>query len=557
MRQYLKGHYSVLAVLTVAWIIMIVVVNPLGNFPLDDDWMYARSVLYLLTQHRYIVTEPYSPVLIPQAVWGALFCVFSGFSFTALRISTLFIGLIGIFFTYFIAYDITSNKKLSFVGALLLLINPLYFSLANSFMTGVPFLALVLISIYFFARAIQNHQLKDILIATVFSILATLVRQLGIVIPIAYAIVMVFESKQTIKMRIKHFLPFLVTAFMLVLAVLFLVYRVHSGIKFFQGHSAMPMLQSSFSKSYRRLGYVLIYSGLFLFPFLLFTTIGSFRNLTRIQKIITIVVILAVIPSFKYVYDHFPRANILNDGFIGPNLLRDAYVFHTKPLYTFPQAILMSICWVGIIGAIMLIINLARTFVTVLNHYKKSVIDSTAVAPRLLFVGLCLGGYCILTFLPFFYFDRYILPCTALLWIIICAGKVDSYKSQIFSSVAAYSNRVTVFILAGAFVLVFMLFSAVGTHDWLAWNRARLTGVDYLMNDMKIPADKFDAGYEENGWLLGGEHSTHGDKTWWFVEDNEYMLAFRTVKGYQCIKQFYYQNYFPYEQRSILLLKKE
>jgi len=522
---------------------MIAIANPVGNFPLNDDWMYARSVYYLITQGQYKVTESYSPVLITQVGWGTLFCCVKGFSFTSLRISTLVLGLIGIYFFYFLVNNLTQNRVLAFFSALLILVNPLYFSLSSSFMTDVPFLSLVMIAMFCFFRAIQTHQRKYIIIATVFSILATLIRQLGIVIPLAYAMVCWLENGQAAKQKIKHFIPFILTVLVLMIALIWLNNVVHSGIHFFQSGSIRPLFKSIIPKFYIRTGYVLIYSGIFLFPLLLSITRKSFKRLSFINRKALAVFVICIIPSFVCVYNKFPCNNAVNNGFIGPHLLRDAYVLHVLELYTFPPLVLLTIFLFGAVGAVMIIINLWSVGEIFFKEYKNRSLSTLTINSRLLFITLCLVGYSVLIFPPDLYIDRYILPCIPLIWMIICTREIERVKAPFL-------------VFAAIYISVITLFTTLSTHDWLEWNRARLSGVNYLTQKMRISADKIDAGYEQNGWLLGGEFSKHTDKTWWFVDDNEYMLAFRNVPGYQMIKEFKYTNYFPCEQRSLLVLQK-
>jgi len=85
-----------LAALGVLWVVMALLAKPVGDFPINDDWVYGLSVKALLETGRFSLPSPASTNLLPQAYWGALFCLPFGFSFTALRISTLVLGLIGV-----------------------------------------------------------------------------------------------------------------------------------------------------------------------------------------------------------------------------------------------------------------------------------------------------------------------------------------------------------------------------------------------------------------------------------------------------------------------------
>ncbi len=79
--------------------------------------------------------------LLTHVLWGSLFCIPFGFSFTALRFSTLTLGLIGILGTYFLLREVKSDRYIAFMGAMLLASNPIYVALSNTFMTDVPFTA--------------------------------------------------------------------------------------------------------------------------------------------------------------------------------------------------------------------------------------------------------------------------------------------------------------------------------------------------------------------------------------------------------------------------------
>src|SRR6187551_900227 len=78
------------------WICMVALTNPVGNFPLNDDWAYGYSVQRLLEQGHIRFSDWTGPNLFGQVLWGLLFCLPFGFSFTALRLSTAVLGLVGV-----------------------------------------------------------------------------------------------------------------------------------------------------------------------------------------------------------------------------------------------------------------------------------------------------------------------------------------------------------------------------------------------------------------------------------------------------------------------------
>jgi hypothetical protein len=75
----------------------------LGNFPLNDDWSYGQAVQNLVSSHQYRLTNWTSMPLLTQVLWGTLFSLPAGFSFTALRFSTLFLSLTALLLLFLLA----------------------------------------------------------------------------------------------------------------------------------------------------------------------------------------------------------------------------------------------------------------------------------------------------------------------------------------------------------------------------------------------------------------------------------------------------------------------
>ena len=116
------------------WICMILLANPIGDFPLNDDWAYAYSVQHLLQHGEFRLSDWTATNLLGQAVWGALFCLPFGFSFTTLRLSTAVLGLVGILATYGILREVNTSRQIATIGAVTLACCPIYFALSLTFM---------------------------------------------------------------------------------------------------------------------------------------------------------------------------------------------------------------------------------------------------------------------------------------------------------------------------------------------------------------------------------------------------------------------------------------
>jgi hypothetical protein len=130
------------AILVLAMAALVVLVPPAGEFAMDD-WGYARVIEILVDQGRLEIHPWVAASVVLQAGWGGLFAHLFGFSHTALRASTLVLAAATVLGFYVLLRDLLDPGR-ALLGALLLLINPLYVFLAYSFMTEVPFQCLAI-----------------------------------------------------------------------------------------------------------------------------------------------------------------------------------------------------------------------------------------------------------------------------------------------------------------------------------------------------------------------------------------------------------------------------
>ena len=283
------------AVLTGIWFVMILFVRPVGNFPLNDDWAYGRAVYRLVGQGSLRLSDWGAPSLIAQVLWGAVFCAPFGFSFTALRFSTLILGLAGVLATYYILREIKAGKLFAAVAALLIAVNPLYFVLSNTFMTDVPFYAFAMLSLLFFIRAIARQARRHIIAGTILACVATLIRQVGIVIPVCFAIAFLVKNRLNRKTVVTALLPALCALAVYIgysrcleltvglpylynLQITRLLSRLtHPSLGLFKSFVDMTICTA-------------LYLGLFLLPFLIMAIPGRWLAMTRREKTASILV---------------------------------------------------------------------------------------------------------------------------------------------------------------------------------------------------------------------------------------------------------------------------
>ena len=184
-----------LALLLVSFII-----PPAGEFPLNDDWIFAWPVKHFLETGELRLLDDCAPSIIFQVIWGRLACTAAGgFSFTALRYSVLLLSLAGLLFFYMLLRKYTGSEKLPLLGTFLLMLNPLWLVLSYTFMTDVPYMALAIASVYFYYSGMRSGNNLHFLAGSAFSALAYLNRQLGIAIPFSALLYLLMAKKLDMK----------------------------------------------------------------------------------------------------------------------------------------------------------------------------------------------------------------------------------------------------------------------------------------------------------------------------------------------------------------------
>lgn len=173
---------AIAAPFAIGWLL----VAPWQNVPVIDDWAYAWSVEHLLKTGRLVISDRSSIYPIVQILWGSLFAwLHGGFSFGILRLSTVVLAFAGCCALFLTLCELGFSDAVSLIGALTLAVYPAYFVLSFTFMTDVPFVALSMIAVYFYVAGVHRERAPLLWWGSAFALLAFLVRQVGIVLPVA------------------------------------------------------------------------------------------------------------------------------------------------------------------------------------------------------------------------------------------------------------------------------------------------------------------------------------------------------------------------------------
>ncbi len=174
-----------LAALTLAVIGIFDVVGPRLAF--NDDWVYAWSVA-----HYPRIYPSASALAIPQVTWARLF-TFASSDARLLRLSILPFAAVSALLVFRLSRRLGADANASALAALALVAFPVFSADATTFMSDVPYLALELGTLYAAMRWIEEPRWGWLLLGL--TVLATLQRQVGVMLPFAYASAL-FHSPQ-------------------------------------------------------------------------------------------------------------------------------------------------------------------------------------------------------------------------------------------------------------------------------------------------------------------------------------------------------------------------
>jgi len=532
--------------LGVIWILGIALVNPIGDFPLNDDFSYGRTVYNLSELGVFLFDDWLGMSLFTQVLWGTIFTKIFGFSFTVLRFSTLTLAYIALASCYLLARDLGADRKLSLLVALSIGFSPIFFSLSYTFMTDIPFFSFLILSVYFFHRFLQHERLSTFFAAILLGVAAILIRQLGLMLPIAflltYVIRIIYFGKCSLRSLLVAVTPLVISV------VAYLLYREWfmslQGLP--ENYDSLGRLSKRLNKDFwlgsmQRIGVIITYLGMFLLPLLF--GVGRFRywNNKRIkgqtilpfqEKIISGIFVF-LLACIGVGIAHVFWGNIFNGIALGPTLLKDGQHFSNIPKFTTSQGNFVKSLFFG--AGILFILSILPVLFKSLNKRNPQFLSA-------LFAAMNILVYCGFLMLETLFFDRYLIqlfPFVLILFFVVHKEWNAKYQLLAF------------FVLFGM-----TCYSIAGTHDYLAWHRAKKEALEYLTEEMKIPTNQIDGGFEFNGWhRKPGQKKWVGGKSPWWVEKDYYAVTFGDIKNYKRIKHFPFTRWLPLQQDSLFIME--
>jgi hypothetical protein len=525
----IRRDWLMIGAIVVAWFGAALLANPKGDFPLMDDWSYGRAVKTLLEEGRLHYDGWNTPTLFLQVLYGALFCLPFGFSFETLRISTLVAGLFGGLGVYVLLREASANRVVATFGSLTVMFNPSYVQHAFSFMTDVPFVALAVASAVFFLRALRTGALSDVALGTGLAACATLVRDIGLAIPLGYGValfVTTFKSKPAL---VRASLPLGIT-----LAVL-LAYKAIIGY-----YGITPLLQNAVADFivlrvktegattvawgvYQLSEAAFAHLALFVLPLVIVLAAYRLRRVDLNGRLRALLIIS--VPTFLLlVYWRFwpPSLPVRVFG------IMDQVMHGTRPWapsnepHLFRQTVWLAEFVATALTLLLLTSVAAGSFRREPAGYRSEVKTGLfgVVTSFALLAPFLIDGR---------FQERYLLPAVPFFALsLVALSKPDIGE-------LGWPRRILGLALGSALLLGYATISVLYMHDNLLWNRARWDAVAYLVTEKGVVPARIDGGLPVNGWFLFDAEGPLRERyanwraqppRWWRNDAADYRIAF-------------------------------
>jgi hypothetical protein len=509
--------------------------RPFENLPFIDDWTYALSVEQLLKTGELRISDWSAHYPLVQILWGAAFCLPFGFSFSALRVSTLVLAWAGALAFYATLRELDRSRSDSLMATFLLLAYPVFFILAFSYMTDVPFASVSHVSFFFFIRGITRERRIDLWLGSLFALCAFLVRQVAVAIPIALlAYFLIFSDRRTFA----HLLPAAASLSLMALAPFWIghvfgfthVYAEKLNALEYWFHVS-PLRYTSLS-----LG-MLKHLGIMLCPLTLPLVVYQKTTLTTW----TVVFLLAAETVVLIVTGDSIMP--LEPG----SIWALAELGATLPLLGGAQPLRESIVldsflpgWLNYPLAVLGLLSSGVAIAQIIEFSRQG----REKAQFVFFLHVVFQTSLIV--LLWLFYDRYYLALLPSLVVILVSKGLLRCKSTV------------------AGIVIFLLISLSGTWDNLQLSRAVQRAFESLQRD-GIAMAEIDAGYPLNGWNLYGHPenlppSARADRDVPRVTaeiEKPYVIAASPLPGYQVLREVRWSPSFWIATDRVYILKRE
>ena len=535
-------------------ITLILLISPARVYPMTDNWLYYFAVEDIL-QLRYTGAEWSQTTGVTLYMWGALFALVFGNTFTVLAVANIIVSAACLLQFYALLRTLHLRPGQALLGSAVLGLNPMYVYLSFAFMTDVMFLACMLATLVCFVRWTQEDSVGWLVLGGVAAALSYLTRQFGLVLPITLLGYMWFSGRW----RWKHAFASL-AAPMLAFAAYTLWERAQP-VPLVAYHMQPPLealaewgLQYATGRV-QHLAWTVTLLGIYLVPVL------------RLPRRPLLAVPFFLVQVFLLVRGFFMYGTLFPEN--GNVVDRNGFVqagYNAQPVW--PETVWIII---GLVNAFLISLIIASMLEALVAWLKARRLETEALKQgkiihrarlepgALVYLAAAMMAVTIVILTPNL-FDRYWLP-------ILPAMIVFGLSGQAFhSSTPENGKRVPgvhgwQWAATGALgVLAVVGMSEYRTHLDTKWQVAQAQAASGTPKHMIKAGFEWDALYMYHDGvrvLKQGPLVRYILPPWEVVADPEYMVSDVPVDGYSEVSSTPYHSWLAGQQREVLLLKRK
>jgi hypothetical protein len=555
-----------LLVLLVVWATVVMIVNPRGEFMVNDDWCFVRAFQGLFSEGRLDSTgwgpagAPGGPSLLVHLLWARFFTYIGGFSLTTLRLSVLAAGILGSAALWALLRAANGSGRDALWGTLTLVLSPLFLSQCFTFMTDITFTALVTFALWLMFLGVRTGRTGILAAAMLVSLASVLTRQIGVVVPAAF-VVTCFLHPRGGELGRGHMAAIALT----LVVVPWLMYEFflawigstpitqHQVIQEVWRHVSGRGFPAYAADLYLRLVHgALPYTCIFVSPVLAMRyrwlwAHRSFRwffwGVTSAFAVFEVLLLGGVIdPPVQGL------RNVIYNAGIGPVLLKDVYLLWIPR----GDALSQPLYYCLVYGAVLAMGAFAGLAFSSLSHLVRNrvhgigvragsafegetgcstevaagFIASVALVSALVYLGvIALTGF----------HDRYLIPACLFLIVWLCLDRSKGLGG-------AFS--MPEILLGLAPLLLFGVFSLAATADFMELKRAQKKAHDFILYEMKANPCDGDGGMEFNGYhCYRRDFKASAGLSWWWVVKEDFLVTLGPLRGYDVVRTFPFSRY--------------
>ncbi len=573
-RVFRRGVWFPPLLIVVIYAVAVLLVNPRGEFPLNDDWAYTRSAFRLAAGSGVQIDEWAAPSLVGQALYGGLVAFISGPRFLPLRLTTLLLSCGTAMLLWFSLREMGMTGRSAWVAILAWIFNPIQFCLSFTFMTEIPFLFFVTAGIFLLMKA-RSHGTYRILICSAACFgYAYLIRQTALLFILAGIVTfLVSDFGTAIRTRMRSAAVWGLTAGAFV--VVYHGWIVLRGgptpatlrkLELLQHLGPRQLLGNFFGLSF--------YVAFMLTPLwvLHIRPLCELFLSSRRRVFFSVSVALTIIAGtglwwFRVHYSrptYLPAAafhaqmpfllNVLYDTGLGPVTLDPTY-YGPPPTPVYPNI------WFAV--TLLTAVGLVILGTVCLQEFRR--LDGSSKWRKEILVFLILSFVGISAFEVIFshqqeggLFDRHILA-TALPALLL-AAVAESPGCRCQQVGGPGRMRSSILCLSAAVLTIGLLawFCVTATHDYMSWNRLRWKiGTELL--ERGINPLVVSGGFEFNAWHNYDKFRARGNVSkiyYWWYDDLEYLITMEPQERYAVRSRQLYFSWLHRRDMPVYLLQR-